>query len=34
MNEKEKREIFELIAQLETLLNRIESILRKNGKYN
>jgi len=30
MNEKEKKEMLELIAQLETLLNRIESILRKN----
>ena len=30
MNKQEKKEMLELIAQLETLLNRIESILRKN----
>jgi len=30
MNEINKKEILELIAQLETLLNRIDNIIRKN----
>ena len=30
MNEKEKKEILECIAQLEDLLSRIESVILKN----